>query len=90
MAHHASAKKRFRRDTKRRVVNLNRLNRIRTFMRKVQDAIKGGIQEQAREAFRLAQPEMMRGVAKGVLRKNTVSRYLSRLSARIKAMAKAS
>jgi len=86
MAHHKSAKKRIRQTAKRTRVNRARISRIRTYLRKVEDAISSGDQEKARAAFRDAQPELMRGAGKGVLHRNTVSRRLSRLSARIKAM----
>jgi len=86
MAHHKSAKKRIRQTTKRTRVNRARISRIRTYLRKVEDAISSGDQEKARAAFKDAQPELMRGAGKGVLHRNTVSRRLSRLSARIKAM----
>jgi len=86
MAHHKSAKKRIRQTAKRTRVNRARISRIRTYQRKVEDAISSGDQEKARAAFRDAQPELMRGAGKGVLHRNTVSRRLSRLSARIKAM----
>lgn len=86
MASHKSAKKRIRQTAKRTVVNRNRISRIRTQVRKVEEAIASGDATRAQEAFRTAQPEMMRGVSKGVLHRNTVSRKLSRLSARIKAL----
>jgi len=86
MAHHKSAKKRIRQTAKRTRVNRARISRIRTYLRKVEDAISSGDQEKARAAFKDAQPELMRGAGKGVLHRNTVSRRLSRLSARIKAM----
>ena len=86
MAHHASAKKRIRRNARREVINGDRRGRIRTFVKLVETAISGGDAAAAREALRAAQPEMHRGVSKGVLRKQTVSRKLSRLSARIKAL----
>lgn len=87
MAHHASAKKRIRQIEKRTRINRARVQRIRTFIRKVERAIADGDPEQAREAFRAAQPELMRGVNKGVVHRNTASRKLSRLSARIKKLA---
>ena len=87
MAHHKSAKKRIRRNAVRAVVNGNRISRIRTFIKKVEGAITAGDQGAAREAFNVAQPEIHRGVTKGVLHKNTAARKLSRLSARIKAIA---
>ena len=87
MAHHASAKKRIRQTLKRTEVNNTRRGRIRTFIRKVEEAIEGGDQAQAQAAFREMQPELMRGAQKGILHRNTASRKLSRLSVRIKAMA---
>ncbi len=87
MAHHQSAKKRIRRNEARAVVNGNRISRIRTFIKKVESAIGAGDQSAAHQAFKVAQPEIHRGVTKGVLHKNTAARKLSRLSARIKAIA---
>lgn len=87
MAHHNSAKQRIRRNERREIINRNRVGRVRTFVRRVELAIAGGDKSAAQEAFKLAQPELQRGVSKGVLHRNTVSRRLSRLSARIKAMA---
>ncbi|MCP4327537.1 MAG: 30S ribosomal protein S20 [Alphaproteobacteria bacterium] len=86
MAHHKSARKRIRRNAKREVINTARRSRIRTFVRKVEDAIKGGDKEKAAEALRAAQPEIHRGVSKGVIHRNTAARRLSRLSARIKTL----
>jgi small subunit ribosomal protein S20 len=86
MAHHESAKKRIRQTVRQTAINHARKSRIRTFMRKLDEAIAGGDKKAAQEAFRQAQPEMMRGVTKGVLHRNTVSRRLSRLSARIRAL----
>ncbi len=87
MAHHDSAKKRIRQTKRRTPVNGARLSRIRTFLRNVERAIASGERDQAMAAFRAAQPELMRGVTKGVIHRNTMARKLSRLSARIKAMA---
>jgi len=87
MAHHKSAKKRIRRNDNRRVINKNRVSRIRTFIRKVEEAITSGDKTAADAAFKTAQPEIQRGVTKGVLHKSTVARKLSRLSRRIKALA---
>lgn len=87
MANHASAKKRIRQSLRQTAVNGVRKTRIRTFIRKVEEAIAGGDKTVAEAAFRAAQPELMRGVAKGVFHKNTASRKLSRLSARIKVLA---
>lgn len=89
MAHHKSAQKRIRQTATRTEVNRNRVSRIRSFIKKVELAIQGGDQTVAREALRVAQPEVMRGVTKGVLKQNTASRKISRLSARVKAMASA-
>lgn len=87
MAHHKSAKKRIRRNERRAEINHARISRVRTFVKKVELAIASGDKENAQAAFRAAQPEMHRGVTRGVLHKNTTARKLSRLSARIKAMA---
>ncbi len=86
MAHHASAKKRIRQTERRTEVNRARVSRIRTFVKKVETAIASGNKEAAQEAFRAAQPELQRGVSKGVLHRNTVARKLSRLTARIKVL----
>lgn len=86
MAHHQSAKKRIRQTARRTEVNRSRLSRIRTYVRKVEEAIASGDKEQAAAAFRDVQPELMRGAKRGVMHQNTVSRKLSRLSRRIKAM----
>ena len=83
MAHHKSAKKRIRQTARRTEVNGARRSRIRTFVKKVETAIAKGDKSAAESAFREAQPEMQRGVTKGVLHRNTVSRKLSRLSQRI-------
>lgn len=89
MAHHKSAQKRIRQTAKRTEANTIRVSRIRNFIKKVEVAILGGDQKAAQEALRVAQPEVMRGVSKGVLKQNTASRKVSRLSARVKAMASA-
>lgn len=86
MAHHKSAIKRIRQTERRTVVNRARLGRIRTFIKRVEAAILSRDVAAAQSAFKDAQPEMMKGVGKGVLKKNTVSRKLSRLSARIRAL----
>ena len=86
MANHKSAKKRIRQTGRRTEVNRTRVSRIRTFVRKVEEAIASGDKEQASAAFREAQPELMRGATRGVMHQNTVARRLSRLSRRIKAM----
>lgn len=86
MANHASAKKRIRTNTRRADINTARRSRIRTFIKKVEMALSGGDATVAQEAMRAVQPELMRGVSKGILSKNAVSRKMSRLSARIKAL----
>ncbi len=86
MANHKSAEKRNRRRQRRTLINHSRLSRIRTHVKRVENAILDGDQEAAGAAFRAAQPEMMRGVSKGLLHRNTVSRKLSRLSKKIKAL----
>lgn len=87
MAHHKSAQKRIRQTETRTAVNRARTSRIRTFLRKVEDAIAAGDQTKANEALRNVQPELMRGVTKGVWKKRTASRKMSRLAARVKALA---
>ncbi len=87
MANHASAKKRIRQTVRRTAVNRTRLVAIRTFVKRVEEAIGSGDKPAAEAAFNAAQPQMMRGVRKGVMPQNTVSRKISRLSKRIKAMA---
>lgn len=86
MANTASARKRIRQTEKRTERNRSSRSRVRGFLRKVEQAIAGGDQDQARAAFRAAQPELMKAATKGVFHQNTVSRKLSRLSARIKAI----
>lgn len=87
MANSPQAKKRVRQTERRTAVNKARRSRIRTFLRKVEEAIASGDQGAARDALKAAQPEIMRGATKGVLHKNTASRKVSRLNHRIKAMA---
>ena len=87
MANTAQSKKRARQSEARYAVNKARRSRIRTFLRKVEEAIASGDQAAATEALKNAQPELARGVSKGVLHKNTVSRKLSRLASRVKAVA---
>ena len=86
MANSPQAKKRARQNEKRYAVNKARRSRIRTYLRKVEEAIASGDKDAAASALRAAQPELMRGVTKGVLHKNTVARKMSRLSARVKAL----
>lgn len=89
MANTASARKRIRQTLKRNARNQARKSRMRTFVKKVETAIAGGDRTAAAEALREAQPEMQRAAGKGITHLNTVSRKLSRLSARIKALASA-
>lgn len=86
MAHHASAKKRIRRNGRQELVNRARRGRIRTFVKKAEAALEAGDKEAAAAAIKAAQPEMQRGVTKGVLHRNTVSRKISRMNARLKAL----
>ena len=87
MANHISAKKRIRRNSRMEVVNKVRKNRVRTFIKKVELAIEKNDKKLAQEAFTAAQPEMHKSVTKGVFKKNTISRKLSRLTAKIKKIA---
>ena len=87
MANHTSAKKRIRRNARRAAINGARMSRIRTFIKKVETAIASGDNDAAREALRVAQPEIQRGVSRGVLHRNTASRKISRRAARVKAIA---
>ena len=86
MANIQSAKKRVRRNARRTSINHARMGRIRTFIKRVELAIEGGDKEVAQQALKAAQPEIMRGVTKGVLHRNTASRKVSRMSARVKAL----
>ena len=86
MANTPQSKKRARQSEARYDVNKARRSRIRTFLRKVEEALASGDQVVAAAALRAAQPEMARGVSKGVLHKNTVARKLSRLSSRVKTL----
>lgn len=86
MAHHKSAQKRIRQTERRTEVNRARRSRIRTFVKKVELALASGNGEAARAALLEAQPEIDRGVTKGVLARNTASRTVSRLNARVKAL----
>ena len=86
MAHHKSAKKRIRQTERRTEVNRARVRRMRTFVKKVELLIASGDKTQAAEALRVAEPELMSGAQNGILHKNTASRKVSRLAARIKAL----
>jgi len=87
MANTPQSKKRARQSERRADVNKSRRSRIRTFLRKVEEAIESGDREAASAALIAAQPELMRGVTKGIFHKNTAARKMSRLSARVKAIA---
>ncbi len=86
MANSPQAKKRARQNAARFAVNKMRRSRIRTYLRAVEEAIATGDQSAAAAALKAAQPEIMRGVTKGVMHKNTASRKVSRLAARVKAI----
>ena len=86
MANTEQSKKRVRQIERRTEVNKARRSRIRTFLRRVEDAITSGNAEAAKAALLAAQPELDRGVTKGVLHRNTVSRKMSRLSSRVAAL----
>jgi len=86
MANSASARKRIRQIERRTLVNKARKSRVRTFIRKVEEAIAAGDADAARTALRAAEPEIMRGAQKGIFHTNTGSRKVSRLSQRVKAL----
>jgi small subunit ribosomal protein S20 len=86
MANTPQARKRIRRNETRALINGNRLSRIRTFVKKVEAALGAGDKVAAAAALQEAQPELARGVARGVLHKNTASRKLSRLTKRVAAL----
>lgn len=90
MANNPSARKRIRQTAKRTVINKSRVSRIRTFVRKVELALASGNAEAARTAFKAAEPEIRRGVSKGVLHLNTAARKISRLARRVKALSASS
>lgn len=87
MANTPQARKRIRRNERRAEINGARISRIRTFVKKVESALEAGDKAAAVAALAEAQPEMARGVAKGVLHKNTMSRKFSRLNKRVEALA---
>lgn len=90
MANHASARKRIRRNARRADINGVRLSRLRTFVRKVEEAITAGDAAKAEAALKNVQPELQRGAAKRVISAKSAARKMSRLSLRIKALKKAS
>ena len=87
MANTPQAKKRIRRNDRRAEINGARVSRIRTFVKKVESALAGGDKDAAAAALKEAQPELARGVARGVLHKNTASRKFSRLTKAVSALA---
>lgn len=86
MANTPQAKKRIRRNANRATINHARISRIRTLVKQVESALAAGKKTEAAQALKLAQPELARGVARGVVHKNTASRKLSRLSKRVAAL----
>jgi len=86
MANTPQAKKRIRRNATRQTINHSRVSRIRTFIKAVESAIESGKKKEAAEALKAVQPEISRGVARGVIHKNTASRKFSRLSKRVAAL----
>jgi small subunit ribosomal protein S20 len=86
MANTPQAKKRIRRNANRGTINHARISRIRTFIKAVESAIATGKKKDAAEALKIAQPELARGVARGVVHKNTAARRISRLSKRVAAL----
>ncbi|MCT8158654.1 30S ribosomal protein S20 [Pseudoruegeria sp. SHC-113] len=87
MANSPQSKKRARQNERRFAVNKARRSRIRTYLRKVEEAIASGDKAASQAALRVAESELMRGVTKGIVHKNTASRKISRLSARVKVLA---
>ena len=87
MANSKQARKRIRNNDRSQLTNKARVSRIRSYLRKVEEAIASGNQEEARQALRTAQPQIQRGISAGVLHKNTAARKISRLSSRVKKMA---
>ena len=86
MANTPQAKKRIRRNATRKTINHSRVSRIRTFIKAVESAIESGKKKEATEALKAVQPEIARGVARGVIHKNTAARKFSRLSKRVAAL----
>lgn len=87
MANTSSAKKNVRKMERKTAVNMARRSRVRTFLRRVEDALASGDKAVATEALKAAEPELMRAVSRGVYHKNTAARKISRLSKRCKALA---
>ena len=87
MANTPQARKRIRRNDRRAIINGARVSRIRTFIKQLETALASGNKDEAKTALQKVQPELARGVAKGVMHKNTASRKLSRLTKRVAALA---
>ncbi|HVL78292.1 MAG TPA: 30S ribosomal protein S20 [Sphingomicrobium sp.] len=86
MANTPQAKKRIRRNATRAAINHSRISRIRTFIKAVESAVESGNKGEAAAALQRAQPELFRGVSRGVIHKNTASRKFSRLAKRVAAL----
>ncbi|AID27838.1 30S ribosomal protein S20 [Mesorhizobium sp. SEMIA 3007] len=86
MANTSSAKKATRKIARRAAINKNRRSRVRTYVRQVEEALASGDKTAAQAAFKAAEPELMRAATKGVIHKNTASRKVSRLAARLKVL----
>ena len=86
MANTPQAKKRIRRNQRRAEINGSRVSRIRTLVKKVEAALEAGDKTTAVAALTAAQPELARGVARGVLHKNTAARKFGRLTKRVAAL----
>ncbi len=86
MANSPQARKRIRMNHRSQLTNKSRVSRIRNHLRKVEEAIASGNQEEARKALQAAQPQIQRGISAGILHKNTAARKISRLSNRVKKM----
>ncbi len=86
MAHHKSAEKRIRQTEKRTAINRNRVSQIKTAVKKVETALASGNRADAEAALKAAQPELHRGIGKGVIHQNTAARKISRLTKRIRAL----
>jgi small subunit ribosomal protein S20 len=86
MANTPQAKKRIRRNDRREAINHSRISRIRSFIKAVESAVADGKKDEAAQALRQAQPELARGIARGVIHKNTAARKFSRLAKRVAAL----
>lgn len=86
MANTSSAKKATRKIAARTAVNKNRRSRVRSFVRKVEEALASGDKAAAEAALKAAQPELARAATKGILHRNTASRKVSRLTLRVRAL----